>query len=91
MASSKQSVPSFPIMLVFEQEIGRAHSARDAMMLVGENWDSRPAGEHVSGHYEFELDDHKFLIHVVPIDKLDPVDLAAREIFGLDEDHSVGV
>ena len=81
--AGKLTVPSFPVKLVLEREIGHAHSARDALLLIGENWDELPALELVSGHYEFELDSHRFLVHIVPLDQI----MVPDEIFG----HSVKI
>lgn len=56
-----------PVKLITEETIGTASSARDAFEIIGFNWDHREYGP-VNGHYEFELDDHRFLVHIVPLE-----------------------
>jgi hypothetical protein len=59
--------PGFRVQLHTIEEVGPpCFSARDALQQVGEHWDNRGYSPVVRGHYEFELDGHRFLVHVQP-------------------------
>ena len=66
------------VRLITETSIGTAHSAREALSLIGSHWDDSPGMQVVSGHYEFEMDYHRFVVTVIPTD--DPLRRAAEEL-----------
>lgn len=70
MARKPLRVP-VPVKLIQEYTIGEAVSAAEALSIIGDNWD-RSDGEvaELRGHYEFEMDSHRFLVHVTPIEPL---------------------
>ena len=73
MASAKPYRPKEPIhdaVPIFKSvQIGEAHSAADAFRAIGVDWDNASYAM-TRGHYEFEMDDHRFLVHITPIEPL---------------------
>jgi hypothetical protein len=66
------------VRLITETLIGTAHTAAKALTLIGSHWDESPGMRVVSGHYEFEMDYHRFVVTVIPTD--DPLRRAADEL-----------
>jgi hypothetical protein len=71
----KPSAPPSPILMVVQTEIGMANTVRGAFEQIGLHWDGLPYGtDTFSGHYEFEIDEHHFTVHVTPISALPQIE-----------------
>ena len=43
------------------------HAASDALSMIGREWDNAKFIGETSGHFEFELDGHRFTVAVRPV------------------------
>ena len=55
------------VKMIVEKTVGFARSAREAMALIGESWDTAPYGGPMHGHFEFVIDEHLFTTTFEPM------------------------
>jgi hypothetical protein len=59
---------SEPVKVYERIEVGSARTTAEALALIGTRWDNAPyEGSPFTGSFEFEMDEHRFVVSVSPL------------------------